>query len=150
MLRFLSSIIAVLTLAVLVWFVVSNTEPATLRLAVVFPDGIVQPLALWIAATAIIGFLLGALFVWIKPVPGVLLCARPGARCPAPKTTSTAPAPTCSTARLISTGWRPRSPASGPSSSPPKTSPRNPYPRSDTPCASSLPRKSKLPSIRKA
>ncbi len=66
MLRFLSSIIAVLTLAVLVWFVVSNTEPATLRLAVVFPDGIVQPLALWIAATAIIGFLLGALFVWIQ------------------------------------------------------------------------------------
>ena len=65
MLRFLSSILAVLTLAVLVWFVVSNTEPATLRLAVVFPDGIVQPLALWIAATAIIGFLLGALCVWI-------------------------------------------------------------------------------------
>ena len=32
MLRFLSSILAVLTLAVLVWFVVSNTEPATLRL----------------------------------------------------------------------------------------------------------------------
>ena len=69
MLRFLSSIIAVLTLAVLVWFVVSNTEPATLRLAVVFPDGIVQPLALWIAATAIIGFLLPLLIVTMKMLP---------------------------------------------------------------------------------
>ncbi len=150
MLRFLSSILAVLTLAVLVWFVVSNTEPATLRLAVVFPDGIVQPLALWIAATAIIGFLLGALFVWIQAGSAARTCARPGARCPARKTTSTAPAPTCSTARLILTGWRRRSLASKPSSSRPKTLPRNPYPRSDTPCASSLPRKSKSPSTRKA
>ncbi|MAH88074.1 MAG: hypothetical protein CMF26_05660 [Kiloniella sp.] len=66
MLRFLSSTLAVLSLAVLVWFVVSNTEPATLRLAVLAPEGMEQPLALWIAATAIVGFLLGAVFVWIQ------------------------------------------------------------------------------------
>lgn len=66
MLRFLSSTLAVLSLAVLVWFVVSNTEPATLRLAVLAPEGMEQPLALWIAATAIVGLLLGAVLVWIQ------------------------------------------------------------------------------------
>ena len=35
-------------------------------LAVLAPEGMEQPLALWIAATAIVGFLLGAVFVWIQ------------------------------------------------------------------------------------
>ncbi|MAW53631.1 MAG: hypothetical protein CME01_12475 [Geminicoccus sp.] len=66
MIRFVSSIIAIFFLAVLIWFVVSNTQTATLRLAILAPEGIVQPMALWISATAIVSFVLGVLFVWFR------------------------------------------------------------------------------------
>lgn len=65
MIRFVSSIIAILFIALLIWFVVSNTQSATLRLAVVAPDGIVQPMAAWITLTALVSLLVGALWVWL-------------------------------------------------------------------------------------
>ena len=64
MIRFVSSIIAIFFLALLIWFVVSNTQLATLRLAILAPEGVVQPMAVWITTTAIGSFILGVLFVW--------------------------------------------------------------------------------------
>lgn len=66
MIRFVSSIIAIFFLAVLIWFVVSNTQTAPLRLAILAPEGLVQPMAVWITATAIVSFVLGVLFVWMS------------------------------------------------------------------------------------
>jgi len=66
MIRFVSSIIAIIFLALLIWFVVSNTQSATLRLAILAPEGIVQPMAVWVGMTAIVSFLLGVLFVWVQ------------------------------------------------------------------------------------
>ena len=66
MIRFVSSIIAMFFVAVLIWFVVSNTQPATLRLAIVAPEGLVQPMAVWITATSLVSFLLGFVFVWLQ------------------------------------------------------------------------------------
>ncbi|MAV47610.1 MAG: DUF1049 domain-containing protein [Alphaproteobacteria bacterium TMED89] len=66
MIRFVSSIIAIFFLALLIWFVVSNTQSATLRLAILAPEGVVQPMAVWITTTAIGSFILGVLFVWVQ------------------------------------------------------------------------------------
>ncbi|MGB1155217.1 MAG: lipopolysaccharide assembly protein LapA domain-containing protein [Alphaproteobacteria bacterium] len=66
MIRFVSSIIAIFFTALLIWFVVSNTQSATLRLAILAPEGIVQPMAAWITVTALIGLLVGALVVWMQ------------------------------------------------------------------------------------
>jgi len=66
MIRFVSSIIAVFFLALLIWFSVSNTQSATLRLAILSPEGLRLPMAIWIGLTTVVGFLLGALLVWIQ------------------------------------------------------------------------------------
>ena len=66
MIRFVSSIIAMFFVAVLIWFVVSNTQTATLRLAIVAPEGLVQPMALWITLTAGVSFVLGFVLVWLQ------------------------------------------------------------------------------------
>lgn len=66
MIRFVSSIIAVFFLALLIWFSVSNTQSATVRLAILSPEGLRLPMAIWIGLTTLGGFLLGALLVWMQ------------------------------------------------------------------------------------
>ena len=66
MIRFVSSIIVILFFSVLIWFVVSNTQDATLRLAILAPEGLVQPMAIWIIMTCVVSFVLGVLFVWVQ------------------------------------------------------------------------------------
>ena len=66
MIRFVSSIIFIFFASVLIWFVVSNTQDATLRLAILAPEGLVQPMAIWIIATCVVSFVLGVLFVWVQ------------------------------------------------------------------------------------
>lgn len=66
MIRFVSSIIAVFFIALLIWFAVSNTQSATLRLAILSPEGIRLPMAIWIGLTTVVGFVLGAFLVWIQ------------------------------------------------------------------------------------
>lgn len=66
MIRFVSSIIFIFFASVLIWFVVSNTQDATLRLAILAPEGLVQPMAIWIIATCVVSFVVGVLFVWVQ------------------------------------------------------------------------------------
>ncbi|MGA0234078.1 MAG: hypothetical protein ACO3NE_00680 [Alphaproteobacteria bacterium] len=66
MIRFVSSIIVIFFFSVLIWFVVSNTQDATLRLAILAPEGLVQPMAIWIIMTCVVSFVLGVLFVWVQ------------------------------------------------------------------------------------
>jgi len=66
MIRFVSSIIVIFFFSVLIWFVVSNTQDATLRLAILAPEGLVQPMAIWMIMTCVVSFVLGVLFVWVQ------------------------------------------------------------------------------------
>ena len=66
MIRFVSSIIVIFFFSVLSWFVVSNTQDATLRLAILAPEGLVQPMAIWMIMTCVVSFVLGVLFVWVQ------------------------------------------------------------------------------------
>jgi len=66
MIRFVSSVIVIVFFSVLIWFVVSNTQDATLRLAILAPEGLVQPMAIWIIMTCVVSFVLGVLFVWVQ------------------------------------------------------------------------------------
>ena len=66
MIRFVSSVIVIVFFSVLIWFVVSNTQDATLRLAILAPEGLVQPMAIWIILTCVVSFVLGVLFVWVQ------------------------------------------------------------------------------------